>query len=133
MKPLSRPITSTIITRRCDSAVSIRRSQALSTASTAVSNPIVASVPATSRSIVFGTPTTAPRRISGAISAACVKLPFPPTTITPSSPARRTPSAKSAASPRKMLSQPRIDPPRRWIRATRAGSSRRKSDSTSPR
>ena len=56
--PCVRPITSTTITRSCDSAVVVMRSIASVAICTAVSNPIVASVPAMSLSIDFGTPTT---------------------------------------------------------------------------
>ena len=58
MWPAWRPITSTTMTRSCDSAVVCRRSIASIAICTAVSNPKVSSVPDRSLSIVFGTPTT---------------------------------------------------------------------------
>ena len=58
IQPAWRPITSTIITRLCDSAVVCRRSMASVAICTAVSKPKVMSVPARSLSIVFGTPIT---------------------------------------------------------------------------
>ncbi len=58
IQPLSRPITSTTMTRLCDSAVVCSRSIASAAIATAVSKPIVVSVAARSLSIVFGMPTT---------------------------------------------------------------------------
>ena len=58
IQPAWRPITSTIITRLCDSAVVCSRSMASVAICTAVSKPKVMSVPARSLSIVFGTPIT---------------------------------------------------------------------------
>ena len=57
IQPAWRPITSTTITRLCDSAVVCRRSIASVTICTAVWKPNVTSVPPRSLSIVFGTPT----------------------------------------------------------------------------
>ena len=57
IQPAWRPITSTTITRSCDSAVVWRRSMASVAICTAVWNPNVTSVPTMSLSIVFGTPT----------------------------------------------------------------------------
>ena len=56
--PVLRPMTSTTMTRLCDSAVECSLSIASVQTCTAVSNPIVTSVPAMSLSMVFGTPTT---------------------------------------------------------------------------
>ena len=58
IQPAWRPMTSTTITRLCDSAVVCRRSIASVAICTAVWKPNVKSVPARSLSIVFGTPTT---------------------------------------------------------------------------
>ena len=58
IQPAWRPITSTTITRLCDSAVVCRRSIASVTICTAVWKPNVKSVPPRSLSIVLGTPTT---------------------------------------------------------------------------
>ena len=58
IQPVLRPMTSTTMTRLCDSAVVCSRSIASVQTWTAVSNPIVTSVPAMSLSMVFGTPTT---------------------------------------------------------------------------
>src|SRR5918997_805536 len=58
IQPAWRPITSTTITRLCDSAVVCSRSIASVAICTAVWKPNVKSVPARSLSIVFGTPTT---------------------------------------------------------------------------
>ena len=59
MWPAWRPMTSTTITRSCDSAVVCRRSMASTQICTAVSKPKVTSVADRSLSIVLGTPTTA--------------------------------------------------------------------------
>jgi hypothetical protein len=59
MCPAWRPITSTTITRSCDSAVVWSRSMASTQICTAVSKPKVSSVADRSLSIVFGTPTMA--------------------------------------------------------------------------
>ncbi len=56
IQPACRPITSTTITRSCDSAVVCRRSIASVAICTAVQKPNVKSVPERSLSIVFGTP-----------------------------------------------------------------------------
>ena len=56
IQPAWRPITSTTITRSCDSAVVWRRSIASVAICTAVQKPNVKSVPERSLSIVFGTP-----------------------------------------------------------------------------
>ena len=58
IQPAWRPMTSTTMTRLCDSAVVCRRSMASVAICTAVWKPNVKSVPARSLSIVFGTPTT---------------------------------------------------------------------------
>ena len=58
IQPVCRPITSTTITRLCDSAVVCSRSIASVQIETAVSKPKVTSVAERSLSIVFGTPTT---------------------------------------------------------------------------
>ena len=58
IQPAWRPITSTTITRSCDSAVVWRRSIASVAICTAVQKPNVKSVPERSLSIVLGTPTT---------------------------------------------------------------------------
>ena len=58
MCPAWRPITSTTITRSCDSAVVWSRSMASTQICTAVSKPNVSSVADRSLSIVLGTPTT---------------------------------------------------------------------------
>src|SRR5690349_7079903 len=58
IQPAWRPMTSTMMTRWCDSAVVCRRSIASVAMLTAVSNPKVKSVPERSLSMVFGTPTT---------------------------------------------------------------------------
>ena len=56
IQPVLRPITSSTMTRLCDSAVVCSLSMASVQMCTAVSKPIVTSVPARSLSIVFGTP-----------------------------------------------------------------------------
>ena len=58
IQPAWRPMTSTTITRSCDSAVVWSRSIASVAIWTAVQNPNVKSVPERSLSIVLGTPTT---------------------------------------------------------------------------
>ena len=87
IQPAWRPITSTIITRLCDSAVVCRRSIASVAIWTAVSKPNVMSVPARSLSIVLGTPITgspwSPYR-----RAAAPSVSSPPIAISPSMPER---------------------------------------------
>ena len=58
IQPACRPMTSTTMTRWCDSAVVLRRSMASVATPTAVSKPKVRSVEEMSLSMVFGTPTT---------------------------------------------------------------------------
>ncbi len=86
IQPACRPITSTIITRLCDSAVVWRRSIASVAIWTAVSNPNVMSVPARSLSIVFGTPITG-SPCSPCSRAAAPSVSSPPIAISPSIPA----------------------------------------------
>ena len=57
-QPALRPITSTTITRSWLSAVECTLSSASVAVETAVSKPNVVTVPRTSLSMVFGTPTT---------------------------------------------------------------------------
>ena len=57
ISPALRPITSTTKVRLCDDEVSRILSKASTTVETAVSNPIVKSVPTISLSIVPGSPT----------------------------------------------------------------------------
>ena len=82
MCPTCRPITSTTMTRSCDSAVVWSRSMASVAISTAVAKPKVKSVPAMSLSIVLGTPTTG--NPSSCISRAQERVPSPPTTTSAS-------------------------------------------------
>ena len=127
-------MTSTSITRSCDSAVVVMRSIASVAICTAVSKPNVTSVAAMSLSIVFGTPT------SGSPSAAsrCVvrSVPSPPTTTTASIPSRsRVPVSDAAPSPCTYGSRrdvPRIVPPRCRIPRTASRSSGRTRPSISP-
>src|SRR3954463_14657466 len=73
-------MTSTTITRLCDSAVVCRRSIASVAICTAVWKPNVKSVPARSLSIVFGTPTTGmpslAHRLAPLVDAAVVFVRF---------------------------------------------------------
>ena len=82
IQPAWRPITSTIITRLCDSAVVCRRSIASVAICTAVSKPNVMSVPPRSLSIVFGTPSTG-RPCSPWSRAAAPSVSSPPIAISP--------------------------------------------------
>ena len=82
IQPAWRPITSTIITRLCDSAVVCSRSIASVAIWTAVSKPNVMSVPARSLSIVFGTPMTG-RPCSPCSRAAAPSVSSPPIAIRP--------------------------------------------------
>ena len=82
--PACRPITSTTMTRLCDSAVVWIRSMASVAVETAVSKPKVKSVPDRSLSIVLGTPTTG-SPISYSFDAA-PRVSSPPTAIRASSP-----------------------------------------------
>ncbi len=83
-QPAWRPMTSTTITRSCDSAVVCSRSIASLAIETAVSKPKVWSVAARSLSIVFGTPTTG-RPCSTCRRAATPSVSSPPIAISPSS------------------------------------------------
>ncbi len=74
--PAYRPIISTTMTRRCDSAVACRRSRQSVAKETAVSKPNVITVPSRSLSMVLGTPTT--RRPLRANPLAMVSEPSPP-------------------------------------------------------
>ena len=76
MCPAWRPMTSTTMTRSCDSAVVCSRSMASTHTCTAVSNPKVISVADRSLSMVLGTPTTA--RPSAASRAATPRVSSPP-------------------------------------------------------
>ena len=76
IQPVWRPMTSTISTRWCDSAVVFSRSRASVATPTAVSKPKVTSVEAMSLSMVFGTPTmgrpaseSSGRGLQGALAA----------------------------------------------------------------
>ncbi len=77
-------MTSTTITRWCDSAVVLRRSMASVATMTAVSKPKVRSVEEMSLSMVLGTPTTG-IPASASIRAA-VRVPSPPIGIRASMP-----------------------------------------------
>ena len=83
--PASRPITSTTNKRSCASAVSLILSIASTAVLTAVSNPIVKSLPAISLSIVPGIPI---QGMSNSLLNFCapLKLPSPPITTMPSIP-----------------------------------------------
>ncbi len=116
IQPVWRPISSTTITRWCDSAVVFSRSRASVATETAVSKPKVTSVQAMSLSMVFGTPTTgSPPSL---ISLAALRVPSPPIGMTASIPrssqcflARSTPSRRWLGWTRE---EPRIVPP--WAR-----------------
>ncbi len=82
-KPLLRPITSTTKTLSWEIAVSRILSISLTAVFTAVSKPIVSSVPKTSLSIVAGTPTISVS-VSLLNSKAPLKEPLPPMTMRPS-------------------------------------------------
>lgn len=107
-------MTSTTITRWCDSAVVFRRSIASVATPTAVSKPNVRSVDEMSLSIVLGTPTTG--RPASLSMRAAVSVPSPPIGISASIPkSRAMSSAFSQASRRRSRSsrdEPRIVPPR---------------------
>ena len=134
IQPQVRPITSTTITRSCDSAVVVIRSIASVAICIAVSKPNVTSVPGMSLSIVFGTPTSGTP--SSQSASALRSVPSPPTTISPSS---RSPSiaplTDAAPSPWTYGSRrdvPRIVPPRCRMPRTASRSSGRKRPSISP-
>ena len=113
IQPACRPMTSTIITRLCDSAVVCSLSMASIAIWTAVSKPNVMSVPARSLSIVFGTPITG-SSWSPFRRAAAPSVSSPPIAIRPSIPRRRA----SRGSARAVVAL------EGWC-ATSAGSSRR--------
>ncbi len=115
IQPAWRPITSTTITRSCDSAVVCRRSIASVAICTAVWKPNVKSVAPMSLSIVFGTPTTgSPSRCK---RSATPSVSSPPIGISASRRSRSKVS-RSAASARRATAKglvrevPRIVPPR---------------------
>ncbi len=83
MKPLTRPITSITKTRLNETIVSLILSTATTAVSTAVSKPIVSSVPKTSLSIVAGIPMILVS-VSLLNPNAPLKVPFPPITTSPS-------------------------------------------------
>ena len=76
IQPACRPITSTSITRWCDSAVLCSRSMASVATISAVSCPNVTSVQSMSLSMVLGTPTTGTS--SSDSQCAAVSVPSPP-------------------------------------------------------
>ena len=84
IQPAWRPITSTSITRWCDSAVLCSRSIASVATWSAVSCPNVTSVQSMSLSMVFGTPTTG--TFSSDSQCAAVSVPSPPIGISTSMP-----------------------------------------------
>ena len=80
MKPASRPISSSTMTRWCASAVVCSRSSASVAIIRAVSKPKVTSVPPMSLSIVLGTPMTGTPFSHS--SMAMRRVPSPPMTMT---------------------------------------------------
>ena len=84
IQPAWRPITSTSITRWCDSAVLCSRSIASVATCSAVSCPNVTSVQSMSLSMVLGTPTTG--TFSSDSQCAAVNVPSPPIGISTSMP-----------------------------------------------
>ena len=132
--PRVRPITSTSITRSCDSAVVVMRSIASVAICTAVSKPNVTSVAAMSLSIVFGTPTIGTP--SPASRSAVRSVPSPPITTTASSPSRSSVAVTDAAPlPWTYGSRrdvPRIVPPRWRMPRTASRSSGRRRPSIRP-
>ena len=84
IQPACRPMTSTTITRWCDSAVVFSRSMASVATPTAVSKPKVRSVAEMSLSMVLGTPTTG-IPASDSMRAA-VSVPSPPIGMSASMP-----------------------------------------------
>ncbi len=96
MCPVSRPITSTTITRSWASAVVWSRSIAALQMCTAVSNPKVISVDAMSLSIVLGTPMQFTP--SACRSLAAPSDPSPPMTTNPSRRCRAT-AARTSSTP----------------------------------
>src|SRR5437588_723276 len=133
--PASRPITSTTMMRWCDSVVECSLSIASMTALTAVSNPMVTSVPRTSLSIVLGMPTTAtPSRLR---RHAAPRVSSPPMATTASMPRRASvalmraiPSASRSGLVRDV---PRIVPPFGRIPETASRESGTRSSARSPR
>ena len=114
MWPAWRPMTSTTITRWCDSAVVWSRSMASTAICTAVSKPKVSSVPDRSLSMVFGTPTTFTP--SWCSLSATPRVSSPPMAMRASMP-RRSRLALQASTPPSILNglvrdEPRMVPPR---------------------
>ena len=133
-KPALRPITSTMNRRSWLEAVSLRRMIASRAVFTAVSKPMVSSVPATSLSMVPGMPMTG---IPISCSAfAPWKDPSPPITMRPSIPAsfifKRAASRPSWVLKRSLRAVLRIVPPRWMMPPTEARSSSLKSPSINP-
>ena len=115
IQPAWRPITSTIITRLCDSAVVCSRSMASVAICTAVSKPNVMSVPPRSLSIVFGTPMMG-RPCSPWSRAAAPSVSSPPIAIRPVE-ARASSVARISSGPSSRLNgfvreERRMVPPR---------------------
>ncbi len=135
MKPLSRPITSTKKSRLWLSAVSRILSTASMTVLIAVSNPMVQSEPHKSLSMVPGNPTTG-NPVSWPNFNAPVKVPFPPITTSPSTPASTRLMCARFRPSGLMKSWQRADfkmvPPRPRIFATDLTCKRLKSPSMSP-
>ena len=132
--PALRPITSTTMSRSWLSAVVWSRSIASVATCTAVANPMHASVPDRSLSIVFGMPTTGTP--SDDMWAAAPIVPSPPIVTRASTPrsanvrrTRSTPCSWYGSAPE----DPRIVPPRCRIPWTDAGVSSRTSPSITPR
>ncbi len=124
IQPAWRPMTSTTMTRLCDSAVEWSRSIASVAICTAVSKPNVTSVPSRSLSIVLGTPTTGtPSWLS---RPATPSVSSPPMGMSASMPRRSRP-ARTAAVPSApsaygfVRDVPRIVPPRGRIPAVLSG------------
>ena len=134
IQPHVRPITSTTITRSCDSAVVVIRSIASAAVCAAVSKPNVASVPGMSLSIVFGTPTIG--MPSSDRRSALRSVPSPPTTTSPSRCSRssvaRTDAAPSPWTYGSRRDVPRIVPPRCRIPRTASRSRGRTRPSIRP-
>ena len=100
MWPAWRPMTSTTMTRSCDSAVVCSRSMASTHTWTAVSNPKVSSVADRSLSMVLGTPTTATP--SAARRAATPSVSSPPMATSASMPWSAS-VARTASAPPSIL------------------------------
>src|SRR5215469_8677543 len=132
--PVSRPMTSTTMTRWCADAVVCRRSRPSTTIPTAVSKPMQKSVADRSLSMVLGTPTT--RNPPSCSARATDRVSSPPMATSPSTPNRlrvaRTRAMPSASFIGLVRDVPRMVPPSGRMPRTSAGTRSSRSPCSAP-